>query len=294
MGRSQRHSVYIRGTDASGKGLSEKQPAIVYIQQYAASQALAVPLGPPSGPLKGSSLAGFPPTLIPAPGLDEQRDAELTAAGEFTDPGQFNFSGNPIYEDLPATGGEPPEPIDPPVEPGTPVITSIDPAHAEVGAADLTMTVTGTGFTAASVILFNNGEEATTFVSETSLTTGVKPSLASGPAVVPVQVREGELVSAPVDFTFTEAVVPEGTRAFPLGPFTINRVEDHADGIAITLADGDVQVGDAVLVEATGNTSINGAYTVLSVSGLVIVVDNDVTLETPIEAKGRLTVNGEA
>jgi IPT/TIG domain len=291
MGRSQRHSVYIRGTDASGKGLAEKQPAIVYIQQYAASQALTVPLGPPSGPLKGSTLAGFPPTLIPAPGLDAM---ELTATGEFTDPGQFNLSGNPLFQDLPATGGEPPEPIDPPVEPGTPVISSINPANAEVGGADLTMTVTGTGFTAASVILFNNGEEATTFVSETELSTGVKPSLASGPAVVPVQVKEGDLVSAPVDFTFTEAVVPEGTRAFPIGPLTINHIEDHADGIAITLADGDVQVGDAVLIEATGNTSINGNYTVLSADNTTIVVDNDVTLETPIDAKGRLTVNGEA
>src|SRR5262245_61641520 len=186
MGRSQRHAVLIKGTDASGKGLSEKQPAIVYIQQFAASQAFTVPVGPSGGPLKGSSLAGFPPTTMPPPTgtfamLDER--AEMTGSA-FTDPGQFNLSGNPIYEDLPPTW-----PADAPPDPTLkPVLNSINPSSAKVGAADLTMNVNGSKFVQNSVIWFNGGPEPTTFNSSTQLSTVIKPSTASGPVAVPVWV----------------------------------------------------------------------------------------------------------
>ena len=299
MGRSQRHMVIIQGTDSAGKGLSEKQPAIVYIRQFAASQAFTVPLGPPSGPLKGSSLAGFPPTLFPAPGLDEQRSAELqTEGGQFTDSGQFNLSGNPKYASLPPPeegGGAGPVPPDTETKP---VLNSIDPSSAQLGDPDVTMTVNGGKFVDGSVIVFNGGDEPTTFVGDLQLTTVVRPSTASAAIGVPVWVRnpDGQRTDAEQTFTFIDPLAePEGgARTLPAGPFTITLIEDHLDGIAVTLADGDVRVGDAVLIEATGNTSINGAYTVLSIDGQTIVVDNDVTLDVPIEAKGRLTVNGEA
>lgn len=124
MGRSQRHKVLIQGTDSAGKGLSEKQPAIVYIRQNAASQTLTVPIGPTGGPLQGSSMAGFPPTLIPAPGVLAERDEELREGeGEWETPGQFNLSGNPIYTDLPPAGtAEELPPIEPPVEPEEPPV----------------------------------------------------------------------------------------------------------------------------------------------------------------------------
>ena len=40
-----------------------------------------------------------------------------------------------------------------------------------------------------------------------------------------------------------------------------------------------------MLIEATGNTSINGNYEVLSVDGMVVVVDNSVMLLAPIDDK---------
>lgn len=83
-------------------------------------------------------------------------------------------------------------------------ITGLDPDSAEVGGDDVTLHVNGSGFSQYSVIVFNGGAEPTTFVDDTELTTIVEPSTASGAATVPVQVRNGVLLSEPGDFTFTE------------------------------------------------------------------------------------------
>jgi hypothetical protein len=58
------------------------------------------------------------------------------------------------------------------------------------------------------VIRFGSQDEPTTLVSETEVTTGVKPSLFA-PAVVPVMVHNGPIRTDPIDFTFTEPVVKE-------------------------------------------------------------------------------------
>src|SRR5262245_26001761 len=179
MTRSQRHRIYIQGSDVTGKGLAEGQPAIVYIQQAAAVQPFAVPVGPTGGTLKGSTLAGYYPTSIPAPKLMEA-DAPSSTQQQTS---------------LPAGGSNPETPAN-----------------------------------------------------------------------------------------------PEPERTFPMGPFTINRIEDHPGGISVLVVEGDIRVGDTVLIEATGNTSINGQYPVLEVNGLTVVVDNPVVLTSPIDAKGRLTV----
>jgi len=203
------------------------------------------------------------------------------------------LQGSSMSGAIPA--GVQPEPLPPDPEGMPPALNSINPSSARIGTADVTMNVNGQRFVEGAVIVFNGGDEPTTFHGDLQLSTIVKPSLAEVAISVPVWVRnpDGQRSEVEKTFTFTDPQVEE-QRTFPAGPFTITLVEDHPDGIAVTLADGDVRVGDAVLVEATGNTSINGAYTVLSVDGQTVVVDNDVTLETPIEAKGRLTVNGEA
>ena len=59
MGRSQRHKVIIQGTDSTGKGLSEKQPALRYILQFAASQAFSVPSARLVGPLRARRWLAF-------------------------------------------------------------------------------------------------------------------------------------------------------------------------------------------------------------------------------------------
>ncbi len=103
-------------------------------------------------------------------------------------------------------GGEPVAP------PAAPVIEALDPDEAELGSADLILHVHGTGFTAESVIVFNGGDEVTDFVSETELTTGVKPSLVGAAIVVPVAVRNGETSSEEVEFEFLEPIADAVTR----------------------------------------------------------------------------------
>jgi hypothetical protein len=85
-----------------------------------------------------------------------------------------------------------------------PEVTSLNPNHAIVGGPEVTMSVVGSGFSPDSVIVFNGGEEPTTFVSPTEVTTMVEPSTAVGPATVPVGVRDGGADSNTLPFTFTE------------------------------------------------------------------------------------------
>jgi hypothetical protein len=86
-----------------------------------------------------------------------------------------------------------------------PVASALSPDTAVVGGPDITCTVTGTGFTPFSKITFNGTDEVTEFISETELSTIVKPSTASGPWAIPVAVRTGGMVSEPLTFQFTEA-----------------------------------------------------------------------------------------
>jgi hypothetical protein len=85
-----------------------------------------------------------------------------------------------------------------------PDVTTLAPATAvsETG-PDLTMTVNGSGFNQFSIIVFNGHDEPTNYISDTQLSTIVKPSIFIVPAVVPVCVRNGNLRSDEVDFTFT-------------------------------------------------------------------------------------------
>jgi hypothetical protein len=84
-----------------------------------------------------------------------------------------------------------------------PILTQLVPSAAAIGDPPVVMTVNGSGFTSQSIIVFNGGDEPTTFVSDTELSTVIKPSLASAPGTVPVTVRNGPLVSEPRNFMFT-------------------------------------------------------------------------------------------
>lgn len=286
MGRSQRHMLVEQGTTAAGEihaqgvvapGIAAQVDPSQYnvIEPGPASppytatkdptgpgESVTVPTGAPGGPLAGSSLTGAIP-----------EDAIIS----------------------------PPSPEEPPVVPDTnPTLTLLDPASVAVGAANFEMHVHGSNFTPTSVVVFNGTEQSTSFISDIELATVVDSSTATDVATVPVLVREGSFDTPPSDFNFTaaggtvtEPTTPPAERTLPLGPVMIGLVEDHQDGIQLTMTDPlDVRVGDTVLVEATGNTTINGSYPVLSILDLAVVVDNPVELLTPIEAKGRLTVTG--
>lgn len=90
-----------------------------------------------------------------------------------------------------------------------PTVSALDPNSAEVGSRGIIMKVTGTNFTPNSRIVFNGGEEQTTFVSATELRTLVRPWTASGPWTVPVTVRTEGRESGPVNFSFTEPPAPD-------------------------------------------------------------------------------------
>jgi hypothetical protein len=89
-----------------------------------------------------------------------------------------------------------------------PILSSLSPDTAVSGDPDFVLSCIGSGFTSSTVITFGpTYDEPTTLVSDTEVTTIVKPSLFA-PAVVPVTVRIGKLRSDPVDFTFTEPTPP--------------------------------------------------------------------------------------
>lgn len=272
MGRSQRHMLVEQGATATGETVAQGVVAPGLLMQAGEPETagvsnevrgiedIEVPVGPPGGPLSGSTLTGAIPEAILAP--------------------------------------EPPEPTEPPEpEPGMePTLTAVNPNTAALGDPDVTMVCTGTNFTETSVIMFAGQPEPIVFVSDTEISTVVKPSLPWGVVTLPVAVKQGTYETEELDFSFTEAAAPEGEagrsgRVFPLGPFTINRIEDHADGLAVKLAEGDVQAGDTVLVEATGNTDVNGSYTVLKLENGSVIIDSNFELDMPIEGKGRFTVN---
>ena len=95
----------------------------------------------------------------------------------------------------------------PPESVPAPTLDSLSPSSAVAGdATDITLSCIGTGFTADSIIVFNGHAEPTTLVSDTEVTTGVKPSLFVVPAVCPVEIHTNMLVTPPLDFTFTEVV----------------------------------------------------------------------------------------
>jgi hypothetical protein len=93
-----------------------------------------------------------------------------------------------------------------------PVIEALDPDEIEIGSADVVLHVHGTGFTPESIIHFAGYDEPTSFVNDTEVTTGLKPSLWQAPDVVECTVKTGDKVSEPVEFEFLEADVPAATR----------------------------------------------------------------------------------
>jgi hypothetical protein len=89
---------------------------------------------------------------------------------------------------------------------GMPTITSINPNTAvSVTGPDVTMVVTGTGFSAGiTKITWDGIDEPTTVISATQCSTLVRPSTALSPKVAVVKVRNGEFLSTgSQNFTLT-------------------------------------------------------------------------------------------
>jgi hypothetical protein len=105
------------------------------------------------------------------------------------------------------------------VAPVKPVLNSLTPNTAVSGDPDIEMLIDGTGFTPNSVIVFNGYDEPTDFHSETSIGTGVRPSI-FGPGALPVYVRDANGNSNSLDFTFTAPIGARGRKLEPDDPDT--------------------------------------------------------------------------
>jgi hypothetical protein len=116
--------------------------------------------------------------------------------------------GSNMPEDPNAGGGED----------DVPELLDIDPDMAAIGDADVTLNCHGEGFTADSVITFNGGDEPTTFLSPTHVTTIVKPSTAGTPGEYPVTVKNAQGESEPLNFEFVEAARVAERKAKPKKP----------------------------------------------------------------------------
>jgi len=87
-----------------------------------------------------------------------------------------------------------------------PEVESINPTSAVLGSPNFDIHVTGKGFESGSTILWNGGEEPTTFVSNTELKTGVDMSTAITATTLPVSVQNSNgLISNTVEFEFLAA-----------------------------------------------------------------------------------------
>jgi hypothetical protein len=92
------------------------------------------------------------------------------------------------------------EPDEPEPEPTGPVLNTLDPSTAAKG--PVALRALGEHFTDVDVIVFNNSEVATTYVSETELTADIDTS-SLGKSTYFVLVRQGNDDSDPLPFVVT-------------------------------------------------------------------------------------------
>jgi hypothetical protein len=92
------------------------------------------------------------------------------------------------------------------------VLSDVDPDAMVVGSGTFALTVTGSGFTQESVVVFDDADAPTTFVSQTELRADCPVSATA--ATVDVEVHRGDDMSDVLSFEFT-AVMREGREKKP-------------------------------------------------------------------------------
>ena len=152
------------------------------------------PGGPP-GPVVDPTTLGMEQGGV-APAYPDPKAAERTTA-----PAENNSINEPPGSSLGGPTEPPPEQLEPLV------LSDVRPDAMVVGSGTFPLTVTGSGFTEDAVVVFNDLDVPTTFVSATELTADCPVEAA--PTIVDVEVHRGEDMSDVLVFEFT-AVMREG------------------------------------------------------------------------------------
>lgn len=84
---------------------------------------------------------------------------------------------------------------------------------------------------------------------------------------------------------------PAEQREFPIGPIGVAKIEKIGASLRLTLLGTDVQAGDFITIEMSGNTVVNGEYRVDSTMGSDILVRSpDIELGPAILNRGTVTI----
>jgi len=128
--------------------------------------------------------------------VNEPATPATTETSTSGSPHSLNEPATPPFSAQPDT---PPEPAEPPV------ITALTPASAIIGAADAVVTVTGTGFTATSIVNFDGVDADTDYASATEISFLAPLSSISTAGGVDVIVHNTGIDSTPFVFTMDAA-----------------------------------------------------------------------------------------
>jgi 6-phosphogluconolactonase len=201
-------------------------------------------------------------------------------------------------------GGGAAESSDPPPPNGsqtTPTISSISPDSSAAGGAGFTLTVSGTNFVAASVVMFNGSAAVTTFVSATQLTAAIPAAsiaLHGNVAVTVTNPAPGGGVSNAIDFAITSAGGSSGPNPVPTisviypscGPAGEEFV-DGSDNLLTVVGNG--FVANSVVLwngsdrPTSGNGSINGLVAQISAGDIATAGTSTVTVFNPAPGGGK-------
>jgi hypothetical protein len=183
----------------------------------------------------------------------------------------------------------------------TPTIASIAPTSAPAGSAPITLTLTGAGYTASTVVQYGGVALPTSFVSATQVTAAVSASLLSNPGSALVTAANGTAVSLPIAFHVTgpsiSSLSPSSTTAgSPQFTLTVNGssfvpasiVLWSGAPLATTFVSATQLQGvvPASLVAHTGTATITVSNTPTAVSGAATF-----TIGAPPPAIGTLLPN---
>jgi hypothetical protein len=132
------------------------------------------------------------------------------------------------------------------VSPGPPVLTSLSPPGAATGSASFTLTATGSGFSAQSVVNWNGAPRPTTYVNATQLRAAIAAADVAAPGTAQIAVVTPAGTSGSLPFTIETPALTVSTTSVQAG----------AD-VTVTLANGPGGSGDwlAFALSSAANSS---------------------------------------